>query len=403
MEGLFEGNRIIKFIAFFTICIVYAFSNIRLISILTQFIFVFFMILYIMNEGKFNITIHFYWMTTFILWSLFITLFSNNQILSINEVINISLKFLSYIVLIAFIDSEQKFIFVFKSIAIAGFILCLRIFFSSSIGEVLGMIRLGKDFGLNPNTLGMVLSHSSITLIYLGIKNNKKQYFLFIVPLVVIAFLTGSRKAFVMVIGGISFLLFLYSKKQKTKLFVIVVSILSIWVIYQIIMNIPYLYNVLGKRIDIMNIVNQQFTASTKTRLLMIKEGWILFAKKPIFGYGLENYRKISSFGTYSHNNYIELLVSTGLVGFIIYYSLPVWILISSLIKRAEGNFEYNIIITYFLLFLIIDFAMVSYNNLIIHFLIASCIAYFKILQLNKNNNKYIRKKLELVTNVTNK
>jgi O-antigen ligase len=386
-ENLITSDKIIKFVVFTTICIVYAFSNIRMMSLLIQFIFLFLMTLYILKEGKLKITIHFYWMMTFILWALFTALFSYNATASMNDVINISLKFLSYTVLIMFIDNKKKYYFVLKAIAIAGLILCLRVFFLTPT-DIWGSSRIGKDFGLNPNTIGMVLSYSAIAFTYLGIKCNKKLYFLFIVPLAFIGLLTGSRKAFLMIIGGIFLLLFLNIKKLKSKLLFIVTAILSVLVIYQIIMNIPYLYEILGKRIDITNIINQQFTASTNTRLLMIKEGWQLFAQRPIIGYGLENYRIISSFRTYSHNNYIELFVSTGLVGVLIYYSLPIWILVSSLIKKVKGNIEYNIIIVFFTIILIIDFALVSYDHLITHFIIAANVAYYKILLLKQNNYK---------------
>jgi O-antigen ligase len=345
------------------------------------------MTLYILKDGKANITIHFFWMIMFILWALFTTLFSYNVTASINDIINISLKFLSYTAIIMYIDNEKKFIFTLKAIAIAGLVLCLRVFILTP-ADIWGSSRLGEEFGLNPNTLGMVLSHSTIALIYLGMKNKSKLYFIFILPLISLVFLSGSRKAFLMIIGGTFLLFFLYTNKVKNKLFVIVVAILSFWGIYQIIMNIPFFYEVLGKRINITNIVNHQFTASTNTRISMIKEGWFLFTKRPIIGYGLENYRLVSSFGTYSHNNYIELLVSTGLVGFIIYYSLPVCILISSLIKKIKGNSEYNIIIVFVSIILIIDLAMVSYGHLITHFIIAASVSYYKILRLKENNNQ---------------
>ena len=44
--------------------------------------------------------------------------------------------------------------------------------------------------------------------------------------------------------------------------------------------------------------------------------------ENPLLGYGLNNYHLFHWSGVYSHNNYIEVLVSLGIIGFIIYYSI---------------------------------------------------------------------------------
>lgn len=61
---------------------------------------------------------------------------------------------------------------------------------------------------------------------------------------------------------------------------------------------------------------------SAATRLDMIGEGWRLWLEAPILGHGIDQFRVLSQFATYSHNNYIEMLATLGIVGFILYYSV---------------------------------------------------------------------------------
>ncbi len=62
--------------------------------------------------------------------------------------------------------------------------------------------------------------------------------------------------------------------------------------------------------------------SSTAMRLYMIREGLQMLAKYPLTGVGLNQYISHSSFRSYAHNDYVEVASTTGLVGFLIYYSL---------------------------------------------------------------------------------
>ena len=59
---------------------------------------------------------------------------------------------------------------------------------------------------------------------------------------------------------------------------------------------------------------------SANTREAMSLEGFELWKSSPVIGYGINQFRNVSSFGRYSHNNYVELLVSFGIIGFSLYY-----------------------------------------------------------------------------------
>ena len=146
-------------------------------------------------------------------------------------------------------------------------------------------------------------------------------------------------------------------------------------------MNIPLLYEVLGRRIEGMRFLSGNLNASSITRLAMIEEAWGLFKQRPVIGYGFDNFRVISVFETYSHNNYVEVLTALGSVGFFIYYFFPFKLLISSIKLRKKGSTKHNVIIVFMSLILFMDTALVSYSHLITHVIIASCSSYYFYLQ----------------------
>ena len=73
---------------------------------------------------------------------------------------------------------------------------------------------------------------------------------------------------------------------------------------------------------------------STETRLYMIKFGLEHFLYQPIQGYGANCfevlYQRSTGWATYSHNNFVELLVDLGVVGFVLFYRIYFIILLKS-------------------------------------------------------------------------
>ncbi|MEX0780776.1 MAG: O-antigen ligase family protein [Balneolales bacterium] len=107
---------------------------------------------------------------------------------------------------------------------------------------------------------------------------------------------------------------------------------------------------------------------SLETRDNMISTALSMWADKPFIGWGLDSFRIHSGYGTYSHNNYTELLFGQGLIGLSLYYGFFISILFScsKLLKRFKTTDNYKIIgwaiISIFVL-LLWDFAAVSYYD----------------------------------------
>jgi O-antigen ligase len=112
--------------------------------------------------------------------------------------------------------------------------------------------------------------------------------------------------------------------------------------------------------------------ASFSERKWLIEAGYRIWLESPFFGEGFGQFSFISGFGAYSHNNYIELLVSGGLIALILYYTLYILIIYYAF-KCHRNDLFYAVLIIVTLL--MIDTAMVSFvarsNMLFLVFVLA--------------------------------
>ena len=74
----------------------------------------------------------------------------------------------------------------------------------------------------------------------------------------------------------------------------------------------------------------------------MIQYGMDYFKERPLLGHGIENFRYLyaQEVGkeTYSHNNYIELLVNNGIVGLLLYYSFYISVILKANDRRRKSK-----------------------------------------------------------------
>lgn len=109
---------------------------------------------------------------------------------------------------------------------------------------------------------------------------------------------------------------------------------------------------------------------SANIRTAMINDGLNLWKEKPLLGYGVNQYRFESVYDTYSHNNYIELLASGGLLALVSYYGLIVFLFLKG--QKTQG--QARTILSFSLILLLVwDMALVSYSGKHIWLLIGFC------------------------------
>jgi len=100
--------------------------------------------------------------------------------------------------------------------------------------------------------------------------------------------------------------------------------------------------------------------SSYQTRAEMVEQGLGLWEQAPLFGNGLDSFRALSGQGTYSHNNYIELLCCLGMAGTLLFYAVHAGVLLRA--ARAPRLLKYYCWI-FVLTLLLADIGYVSYKN----------------------------------------
>lgn len=231
-------------------------------------------------------------------------------------------------------------------------------------------IRLNNNITtVNANTYGLCAFFSAIGFLYMYMTNQKRLINLILMlSMLGISILSGSRKVlilFLIIILGT----YLFTELKKSFHRFLNITIM-IFVFYLLIQNNQFLYNTIGLRIlETVNYLSEDGVASntsTGIRSSMIELGMRLFRLKPWLGYGVMG-SYIYNGNTYFHNNFVELLVNTGIVGTVIYYS-GFFILLKHNIKAYLYSFNFETL--FFLLLLIsiifMDYSLVSYNERIV-------------------------------------
>ena len=242
--------------------------------------------------------------------------------------------------------------------------------------------RLGISSDINPNVIAWSFGFLALLAIFMFICDKSLLLLAVCVFDLLIVFFTGSKNGLILALLPVLYYGIKMVKKVNIKaLFLIAIGIVFFWVA---IHQSPVLYTLIGKRID-----SALFTigfndgaglsgdvvdvSSTEKRLDMIGFARKMFLEKPVLGWGIGAFAVYSGFGYYCHNNYMEILVSGGIVLFLIYY-IPI-LLVGSKIFTMEKGKEKDLALILLLTIFIMDFSTVNfYSNLI--FLLRTVVLY---------------------------
>jgi O-antigen ligase len=100
--------------------------------------------------------------------------------------------------------------------------------------------------------------------------------------------------------------------------------------------------------------------SSYRTRTDMIQQGLQLWKQSPLFGNGTDAFRGLSGRGTYSHNNYVELLCDLGIIGVVLFYALHVQVVVHAL--RVHRTLKWYCC-TFIAMMVLADVGYVSYTS----------------------------------------
>jgi len=308
------------------------------------------------------------WMVCFFLISVISIFYATNAEIAAKQAINIlkGLMIAFFISQVVIVDRAKYFEIVMWTLLVSGVFIVVYIILVTPI-KYLGQHRIGDEVNLNSNDLAMKLAFSCLACYYFFMKNKNRSiniclFFIFLVTMI----LTGSRKSVIFIGFCILLINFLYIKSNDIikSVFKFLGLSFIVYLLYRAIFFFPILNNLLGTRLTNLIAIFKNPTYadnSTITRFFMIEKGFELFRIKPITGYGIANYGIIVN-TSYSHNNYIELLVGVGIIGFLIYYSIYIVIIVSLFkkilsCKRIEFVFCFALIVG----ILIIEIGQVTY------------------------------------------
>lgn len=203
---------------------------------------------------------------------------------------------------------------------------------------------------------GNLLLIMMIPLLYDLIVNHRKRYLIFIVLAVFQIFATGAKSSVLPIILVLG--IFLLGASTDAKIFKRnLIILLVVFVIGLVaIMTIPPLYTIIGERIVELftSFGDKEYDLHTSSgqRLAVIDAVKTHFGEHPIFGHGfyafkqkpysiLEEYRidngtEIAYRHIQTHMNYLELLFSFGVFGFVLYYWFPVYLIVKSFLSKNK-------------------------------------------------------------------
>ena len=300
-----------------------------------------------------------------IIWACLSMLWSIDQGYTKGTIINLVIAFLNAISLICFIDSKIKLKKVFKLyIAFLMYMSIILLFFETNAPGTSGY---GVVVSLYFNSIAHMLAIGIFMTYYLFKSEKKKRYLLFIAVFYYIIFLTGSRKGLLFPIVSIIGIEILDKRISINKILKFLIFLGIICSIVLIVLNSnermkerfsDMFLSLIGENVGDKSVEEREFFRETAKEL---------FIHNPLTGIGAGcfaaymeqiNYSHVA----YCHNNFLELLSTLGIVGFIIYYMIYYLIIKTSIYNiRQKRILDMIIPFVFIIVFAIFEYGIVSY------------------------------------------
>ena len=289
--------------------------------------------------------------------------------------------------------NAQDIVKIVGAFVVAGAVLAMYIYLFYGFDTLISSdSRLQNgDFG-NVNVVGLHCAFSMILAVYMMVAQKKNKLvclaaFAICLPCVMFS---GSRKALLTLILCLLAFVFLHSKEASLFKKLLIATAVFAGVLL-LVYNVPAFEPIKERLIGLFDIFGEDEATvdGDENRILFLTEGFAAFLRKPVFGHGFCYSYHI--FTTYSHNNYVELLMCHGIVGFVLYYSIFVALIIAC--RRSKADERLKVLVYLVIIKMLIeDVGSVTYYNrmtfLIVAILACCCSA--------EENNKHCRRALRL-------
>lgn len=287
--------------------------------------------------------------------------------------------------LCAYINSIEKYEKILKIFTWATLYFTI-VFLATSPLSTWGTTQMGGVTGQFRNYAGYMMCFGALAALFLIKKEkNKRIYSLIAILCMVGAVITGSRKVYLQI--ALAVIMYVFSEqslKRRTRNIALLVS--GVVLSFAVLFNISSFQKFFNEKILTMFVTeNTRFVsqyaadaaASTEARKLLMNMALEMFRKRPLIGCGVDSVRYyVGAYAsnaintTFSHNNYAEVLACFGLIGLVMYYLCilhcefkTLKIVVHRLAYKNEAVWRYLYI--FFTLYLILDYATVSYYYLL--------------------------------------
>jgi len=244
----------------------------------------------------------------------------------------------------AYINNEDDVDWFLKSLVWAGTFAAIRFTLYTPWKQILssgyyirGMFASLLDGVTNYNSYSTHLMYVSVVSLYYVFFKNEKKYAFPSAILLIMQALSGSRKNLIVLLIITLFMVFAQGNiKKKVKYLFIV--ILCVGVAIYAFNNVAFLnkYSKVFMDLFLSFFGNTVVDNSTLERTYLIQTALKVWIENPIIGVGWENFALYNDLNLLAHNNYLELLASLGVIGFVIYYSNYVRLFWDSIQKKYD-------------------------------------------------------------------
>ena len=243
---------------------------------------------------------------------------------------------------------------------------CLYRFSTGGISEVLGKYVSDYSLIVGANDLAVTMVIVFSFSIFLYRRWNKKVYLVTAILFFSVGLMTASRKALV---GFLLVIIIQYAIKDKRLIKnVLFVGLIigAFWLVLSKVEIFSYAFDRLQRLIGFTKGETSIVDHSSEIRRSMREIGFNAFLQNPVLGYGVGySYTKLG-YGTYLHNNFVEVGVSLGIIGLIAFY-LP-HLLITYKALSLRKNHDINLLaLSVIIVMLVMDYGAVTYFSKFIY------------------------------------
>lgn len=351
----------------------------------------------IVNRGKLIVNLNKYklWSLSFLLISLLSLIYSINR----SDSFNILKTLVVLVIIMIYVESELNNLYSIEKMIMLYVIGVGTTLMYVLITQDLNQFQLaihGEAFTgrWNGNEIGMNAAMALMMILYLFPKAKNlflKMYYCIIVAVsLYLVYWMGSRKTIVFLILGLCGVILLKKPKKIIRNLLLVCCLIT--VSWNLLMEVPSLYQNVGWRLEALtsSITGKgKADSSTLLREKYIKVGIESFKESPVIGYGVASFSEINehktNHHTYSHNNFIEIAVGLGVIGFIFYYWFFGYLIIKylKLFIHKRTSFLVNFLFILFVLYLATQVGLVTYESLIQWLLI---LFLYKAMEFTQNS-----------------